>query len=90
MLIEDSRSRFDSSNWASVCEEMKRGSILVEIPDLRLSHSKTAHRVLPFADSLHDLCETRRTVCVSEKAIGRMHAMYLSIRPLRNPALLIK
>jgi hypothetical protein len=88
-----SRSRFDSSNWASVWEEMKRGNRVVEIPGLRLSHSKTAHRVMPLADSLdslYDLCETRRTVGVSEKAIGRMHAMYFSICPLRNPALLIK
>ena len=90
MLIEDSRSRFDSSNWASVWEEMKRGNRVVEIPGLRLSHSKTAHRVMPLADSLYDLCETRRTVGVSEKAIGRMYAMYFSICPLRNPALLIK
>ena len=45
---------------------------------------------MPLADSHHDLSETRRTVSMSKKAIGRMHTMYLSIRPLRNPALLIK
>ena len=45
---------------------------------------------LPLGWSIYDLRETPRTVGVSEKAIGRIHAMCLSIRPLRNPAFTIE
>jgi len=45
---------------------------------------------MPLTDAIHDLCETRRAVCVSEKAIVRVHTMHLSKRSLPNPALLIK
>lgn len=45
---------------------------------------------MPLADSIHDLRETHRTVCVSEKAIVRLHTVQLLKRSLRNPALLIK
>jgi len=37
----------------------------------------------------HELRETRRTVGVRERKIGQLHAMGLSIRPLRNPVLTI-
>jgi hypothetical protein len=40
--------------------------------------------------SIHDLHETLRTVGVSEKAIGQIYAMCISIRPLRDPALTIR
>ena len=39
---------------------------------------------------LRDLCEMLRTVGVSEKEIGRIRAMCLSIRPRRDPALTIR
>jgi hypothetical protein len=39
---------------------------------------------------LHHLHETPRTVGVSEGAIGRIYAMCLSIRPLRDPVLTIR
>jgi hypothetical protein len=40
--------------------------------------------------SIHDLRETPWTVGVSKQAIGRIPAMYVSILPLRDPALIIK
>ena len=39
---------------------------------------------------IHDLRMTRWTVGVSEKAIGRIDAMCVSIRLLRDPAFMIK
>jgi hypothetical protein len=42
------------------------------------------------ADATHDMRVTHRTVRVSEKAIGWIHAMCHLKRPLRNPARLIK
>ena len=42
------------------------------------------------ADATHDMRVTHRTVRVSEKAIGWIHAMCYLKRPLRNPARLIK
>jgi hypothetical protein len=39
---------------------------------------------------IHDLRETFWTVGMSEEAIGRIRSMCLSIRPLRNPALIIQ
>lgn len=44
---------------------------------------------MPLTDVIHDPCETRRTVCVSEKAIVLVHTMHLSKSSRRNPALLI-
>jgi len=46
--------------------------------------------VMPLADSIHDPRETRRTICVGEKAIVRVDAICLLNRSLRYPALLIK
>jgi hypothetical protein len=40
--------------------------------------------------STPDLSETFRTICVREREIGRMRALYLTICPLRNPAFTIK
>lgn len=40
--------------------------------------------------SFHDLGETLRTVGVSQQAISRVPAMYFSILPLRDQALIIK
>jgi hypothetical protein len=38
----------------------------------------------------HDLCETRRTIGMSENAIGRIHAIGFEIRPSGDPALMIE
>ena len=65
---------------------MKRGAWSWRCGLLLKNHSP----VMPLSDSIHDLRETSRTICVGEKAIVRMYAMCLLKRSLRNPALLIK
>ena len=57
--------------------------------DLSLGDRQCLHD-LGCPDCLHHLRETPRTVGVSMKAIGRIYAMCLSIRSLRDPARTIR
>ena len=65
-------------------------------PSEETSQMISGHRVMPIDlplgcphYSIHELRKTPRTVGMSKKAIGRSHAMCLSVRPLCNPAFTI-
>ena len=58
--------------------------------NLELGVRHASLRVRPIAHSVHDARETSRTVRVGEQAVGRIHAMCLSVRALRDPAFIIE
>jgi hypothetical protein len=80
--------RIDSeifSSWTSSWIGTTIPSLLLVTLDVMLTEVWLSSFRLAAPQSIHDLREALWTVGVSEREIGRIYAMCLSIRPLRDP-----
>jgi hypothetical protein len=82
-----------TTGGTSTAKESHTNSLSISgyVPATIQNRSPSARlRVRPIAHSVHDLRETSRTVRAGEKAVGRIHAMCLSVQALSDPAFRIE